>query len=60
MQFQKRKAGSFSVVGKLLIKIFLVFFALFISVLLIERIDFPSPNKKIEKILPNENFKIIK
>ena len=60
MQFQKQKAGSFSVVGKLLIKIFLVFFALFISVILIERIDFPSPNKKIEKILPNENFKIIK
>ena len=23
-------------------------------------IDFPAPNKKIEKIIPNENFKIIK
>ena len=23
-------------------------------------VDFPAPNKKIEKILPNENFKIVK
>ena len=23
-------------------------------------IDFPAPNKKIEKIIPNENFKVIK
>ena len=23
-------------------------------------IDFPAPNKKIEKTIPNENFKIVK
>jgi hypothetical protein len=27
---------------------------------LISKIDFPAPNKKIEKIIPNENFKTIK
>ena len=25
-----------------------------------EKIDFPSPNKAIEKIIPNENLKIVK
>ena len=61
MQFQKRpNAGNFSGVGKLLIKFFLVILVLFVSVLLLDRIDFPSTNKKIEKVLPNENFKTIK
>ena len=29
-------------------------------VFLINKIDFPAPNKEIEKIIPNENFKIVK
>tara|TARA_B100001250_G_C19435910_1_gene629551 strand:- start:247 stop:432 length:186 start_codon:yes stop_codon:yes gene_type:complete len=61
MQFQRRSnAGSLSVIGKLLIKILLVILVLFIGIILIDRIEFPSPNKNIEKVLPNENFKIIK
>ena len=34
----------------------------FISVIIffINKIDFPAPKKKIEKIIPNENFKIVK
>ena len=28
--------------------------------LLVDQINFPSPNKKIEKIVPNENLEIIK
>ena len=61
MQFEKKtRAGSLSAITKLLIKVFLIFFALFIMVILIDRIDFPSPIKKIEKIIPNENFKIVK
>ena len=60
MQFQKRGAGNFSVVGKLLVKIFLVIIVLFIVIALLNRVDFPSPNKKIEKIISNENFKIVK
>jgi len=43
-----------------LIKFFLVIFILFLGVILLNKIEFPSPDKKIEKIIPNENFKTIK
>ena len=43
-----------------LIKVILVVFVLFLGVILISKINFPAPNKKIEKIIPNENFKTIK
>ena len=61
MQFEKNtRVGKKSVIIKLLIKVVLIFLALLIVVILIDRIDFPSPIKKIEKIIPNENFKIVK
>ena len=61
MQFEKKtRAGSMSGIAKLLIKVVLFFLALLIAVVLIDRIDFPSPIKKIEKVIPNENFKIVK
>ena len=61
MQFEKKtRAGSMSGIAKLLIKVVLFFLALLIAVVLIDRIDFPSPIKKIEKIIPNENFKVVK
>ena len=61
MQFEKKtRTGSLNSIIKLLIKIILIFLVLFIAVILIDRIDFPSPVKKIEKVIPNENFKIIK
>jgi len=61
MQFEKKtRAGSMSIITKLLIKVVLIFLALLITVVLIDRIDFPSPIKKIEKVIPNENFKIVK
>ena len=30
------------------------------AVILLGKIDFPSPNKEIEKIIPNEKLKIVK
>jgi len=61
MQFEKKtRAGNMSNIVKLLTKVVLIFLALLIAVILIDRIDFPSPIKKIEKIIPNENFKIVK
>ena len=30
------------------------------AVLMLGQIDFPSPNKEIEKIIPNEKLKIVK
>ena len=61
MQFTKKtSSGKFTTIGKFLIKVFLAVFVLFLGVILISKIDFPAPNKKIEKIIPNENFKTIK
>ena len=38
----------------------LLFFVVVFLVVLIDKINFPHPNKKIEKIIPNENFKVVK
>jgi len=61
MQFtNKTRSGKLTSIGILLIKVILVVFVLFLGVIMISKIDFPAPNKKIEKIIPNENFKTIK
>ena len=61
MQFEKKtRTGSLRDVIKLFIKIILIFLVLLVAIILIDRIDFPSPIKKIEKVIPNENFKIVK
>ena len=61
MYFQKKQAiGKSNYLIKLIIKNALIFFLFFIILLLVDQINFPSPNKKIEKIIPNENLKVIK
>ena len=61
MQFEKKtRIGNSKGIFGILIKIILVIAVLFISIILIDRINFPSPIKKIEKVIPNENFKIVK
>ena len=61
MQFQKNTSISKSnVLIKISIKVALVFLLFFIVIVLFDKIDFPSPNKAIEKIIPNENLKIVK
>ena len=45
---------------KFAIKAGIIFFILILSIVVLSQIDFPSHNKKIEVILPNENFKTIK
>ena len=61
MEFEKKtRVGSISAIIKLLIKIILICLVLLIAVIFIDRIDFPSPTKKIEKVISNENFKIVK
>jgi len=44
----------------LFIKVALILTAAFLAIVILNKIDFPSPNKKIEKIIPDENLKIIK
>ena len=61
MQFQRKTSiGKLNGVIKILIKVCLVLLLVFISITLVDKIDFPSPNKKIEKIIPNENLKVVK
>ena len=61
MQFTKKTStGGIFAIGKFLIKLILVVIVLFIGIVLIANVDFPAPNKKIEKVISNENFKTIK
>ena len=61
MQFQKNtRAGTFSTFSKILIKLVLLTSILFFIVILIDKINFPSPNKMIERSISNERFKVIK
>jgi hypothetical protein len=61
MQFEKKtRIGNPKGIFGLMIKIILILLILAVSLILIDRINFPSPVKKIEKIIPNENFKIVK
>ena len=61
MQFEKKtRIGNPKGIFGILIKIILFLIILIVAIVLIDRIDFPSPIKKIEKVIPNENFKIVK
>ena len=59
MQFTRKTSSSkraFSLILKsgILIVLFLG------TIFLLSKIEFPAPKKIIEKIIPNENFKIVK
>ena len=61
MQFTKKTSQEKTKnVSKLLIKVILLVFVIFFIIVILNKIELPSPNKKIEKIIPNENFKTIK
>jgi len=61
MQFTKNTSkGRLTFVGNFLLKFIIIVLILFFAVIIVGKIDFPAPNKKIEKIIPNENFKTIK
>tara|TARA_Y200000002_G_scaffold349168_1_gene325618 strand:- start:53 stop:232 length:180 start_codon:yes stop_codon:yes gene_type:complete len=59
MQFIKKTSSTKSFIGTL-IKICLVTMILIGSVFFLNKIDFPKPIKEIDKIISNENFKIVK
>ena len=61
MQFEKKtRIGNSKGIFGILIKIILAMVVVVIAIILVDRIDFPSPIKKIEKVIPNDNFKIVK
>jgi len=58
MQFSKNTSAG---LGKgFLIKVTLILGIIISAVILLGKIDFPSPNKEIENIIPNEKLKIVK
>tara|TARA_B100001250_G_scaffold310841_1_gene272774 strand:+ start:1012 stop:1191 length:180 start_codon:yes stop_codon:yes gene_type:complete len=59
MQFTKKTSSSRSFLV-LAIKLGLVLLVILGVIFLLNKIDFPAPKKEIEKIIPNENFKIVK
>tara|TARA_B100001057_G_scaffold454176_1_gene499731 strand:- start:1754 stop:1933 length:180 start_codon:yes stop_codon:yes gene_type:complete len=59
MQFIKKTSSTKNIIG-LIIKFALVLLILFGIVILLNKIEFPSPKKEFEKIIPNENFKVVK
>ncbi len=59
MQFIKKTRSSPSLIG-LTIKISLFLVIILAIIFLLNKIEFPAPVKEIEKIIPNENFKIVK
>ena len=59
MQFTRKTSLSKSMTG-LLIKVILILSVFIGIIFLLNKIDFPAPKKTIEKIIPNENFKIVK
>jgi len=59
MQFIKKtslRSNNIGLVFKLALGVVLILGIVF----LLNKIDFPAPKKEIEKIIPNENFKIVK
>ena len=60
MQLQKKtRSSNFNIIS-LSIKLVIVVLIFFGIVFLLNKVDFSSPKKTIEKIIPNENFKIVK
>ena len=59
MQFTKNTSFRKSVIS-LVIKLSFVVIIVVGAIFFLNKIDFPAPKKEIEKIIPNENFKIVK
>jgi hypothetical protein len=58
MQFSKNT--STDRLKSFLIKSTLILIVIIGIVILLGKIDFPTPNKEIKKIIPNEKLKIVK
>ena len=60
MQFNKNtSSGKINIIGAV-VKSILGLTVILGIVFFLNKIDFPAPKKEIEKIIPNENFKVVK
>ena len=60
MQFNKNTSSGETNVISLIIKSIIGLSVILGLIFFINKVDFPAPKKEIEKIIPNENFKIVK
>jgi|TARA_B100001057_G_C22540732_1_gene829485 heme/copper-type cytochrome/quinol oxidase subunit 4 len=60
MQFNKNTTSGKINIIVLIFKFFLGIIIIFGIIFFLNKIDFPAPKKDIEKIISNENFKIVK
>ena len=59
MQFTRNTSSANKTFG-IILKLGLILILFVGTVFLLSKVDFPAPKKEIEKIIPNENFKIVK
>ena len=57
---QLSKNTSVGASKRILIKFVMILVIVVGSIIMLDKIDFPSPNKEIEKIISNEKIKIVK
>ena len=60
MQFKKNTSSGKNNLIAIAVKLSLGLIFVLGLVLFLNTIDFPAPKKEIEKVIPNENFKIVK
>ena len=60
MQFIKNTSSGKTNIIRTIVKLILGSAIVLSLVFFLNKIDFPAPKKKIEKVIPNENFKIVK
>jgi len=59
MQIYKKTSSRQSLIG-IAIKLTLILLCILGLVFFLNKIEFPAPKKDIQKIIPNEKFKIVK
>ena len=57
--YKKTRSRTYSFLS-LVIKILIILVIFAGIIFLLNKVNFPTPNKTIEKTIPNENFKIVK
>ena len=57
--YKKTRSRSHSFLS-LIVKLLIIIVIFAGIIFLLNKINFPTPNQVIEKIIPNENFKIVK
>jgi hypothetical protein len=60
MQFNKNTSSAKTNIMGYVIKSILGLTVILGLVFFLNKVDFPAPKKEIKKVIPNENFKIVK